>query len=152
MARFNKLLLAIDLSPESDLLINRVVEMCQDEVDKLHVVHVIKQGLHDTNLSKLNSDSNPNSCYNPHAQRVIDHTATRLREVLVRNGLNIPVDKIFLTYGEPAFEIKKLAGEIAADLVIVGSHSKADDWMHLPGATTNCVIQGIESDVMAVKV
>lgn len=146
MARFNKLLLAIDLSAESDLLINRVVQMYQDEVDKIYVVHVIKEGLHDNSLAKSRLYRNP------HAQRVIDHTSTRLREVLLRNGLNVSADKIFLVCGEPASEIKKLAGEIAADLVIVGSHSKANDWMHLPGATTNCVIQGIESDVMAVKV
>jgi len=36
--------------------------------------------------------------------------------------------------------------------VIVESHVKENDWMQLPGATTNCVIQGISSDVMAVKV
>ncbi len=146
MARFSKLLLAIDLSPESDLLINRVAEMCQDDIAKLNVVHVIKQGLHDTTLTA--SDN----CHNAHAQRVIDHTSIKLREALKQNGLNIPSDKIYLVHGEPAFEIKKLAQEIAADLVIVGSHTKANDWMRLPGATTNCVIQGISSDVMAVKV
>ncbi len=73
MARFSKLLLAIDLSPESDLLINRVAEMCQDDIAKLNVVHVIKQGLHDTTLTA--SDI----CRNAHAQRVIDHTSIMLR-------------------------------------------------------------------------
>ena len=145
LARFNKLLLAIDLSPESDLLINRAVEMCQDDVGKLHVIHVIKQGLHDTSLAATDN------CRNLHLQRIIDHTSVRLQEVLQRHGLNIPSEKLYLVYGEPAIEIKKLAQELAADLVIVGSRSKEDDWMRLPGATTNCVIQGITSDVMAVK-
>jgi len=45
-----------------------------------------------------------------------------------------------------------LAWEITADLVILGSHAKGNDGLQLPGTTTNCVIQGISSDVMAVKV
>ncbi len=141
MARFRKLLLAIDLSPESDSLINRVAQMYQEDVDQLHVVHVIKRGLHDGD-----------SVAPARSQRIIDHTRLRLRELLYRNGLKVASDKIYLTSGEPSFEIKKLAREIDADLVIVGSHVKGNDWLQLPGSTTNCVIQGRTSDVIAVKV
>ncbi len=146
MAQFRKLLLALDLSPESEVLIHRVLQMCQDDLDSLNVVHVIKQGMHDG--STVNSDLGGNS----QAQRMVDHTMIRLREILHRNGLNIPTEKIFLARGEPAFEIKKLAREIDADLVIVGSHYKHNDFLRLPGTTTNCVMQGISSDVIAVKI
>lgn len=146
MARFRKLLLALDLSPESEALIGRVLEMYQDDLDRLNVVHVIKQGMHDGSMIELEPGQNS------HLQRMIDHTAIRLREILHRNGLNIPSEKIFLVRGEPSFEIKKLAREIDADLVIVGSHCKTDDFLHLPGTTTNCVMQGISSDVMAIKI
>lgn len=146
MAQFRKLLLALDLSPESELLIGRVLDMCQDDLDRLNVVHVIRQGMHDGSV--VNTESSRNS----HAQRMVDHTMIRLREILHRNGLHIPSEKIFLVRGEPSFEIKKLAREIDADLVIVGSHSKRNDFLHLPGSTTNCVMQGISSDVMAVKI
>jgi universal stress protein A len=146
LTQFSKLLLALDLSPESELLIHRVRDLCRDEMDNLHVVHVIKRGLHDSNLQ--NSDLR----HSPHAQRMVDHTAMRIREMLRHQGLTIPSDRLYLVHGEPAFEIKRLASELDADLVIVGSHTKQDDWMQLPGATTNCVIQGISSDVMAVKV
>lgn len=146
MAQFRKLLLALDLSSESELLIGRVLDMCQDDLDRLNVVHVIKQGMHDGAV--VDKDLSRNS----HAQRMLDHTMIRLREILHRSGLNIPSEKIYLVRGEPSFEIKKLAREIDADLVIVGSHSKRDDFLHLPGTTTNCVMQGITSDVMAVKI
>ena len=36
--------------------------------------------------------------------------------------------------------------------MIVVSHAKDCDWLQLTGATTNCVIQGISSDEIAVKV
>ncbi|PCJ25884.1 MAG: hypothetical protein COA96_06455 [SAR86 cluster bacterium] len=146
MAQFRKLLLALDLNSESELLIGRVLQMCRDELDRLHVVHVIEEGMHNAMPTDLEA------VCNPHVQRMFDHTAIRLREVLTRNGLKISSDKIFLVHGEPSFEIKKLAREINADLVIVGSHSKHGDIMHLPGSTTNCVMQGISSDVIAVKI
>ncbi len=146
LAGFKQLLLAIDLSPESDALVGRVLETCQDDLSNLRVVHVIKESLHCITPDSFSSVSNTQ------AQRIKDHTLIRIREVLHRNGLAISSDRIHLVCGEPAFEIKKLAVEINADLVIVGSHSKEEDWLHLPGTTTNCVIQGISSDVIAVKV
>ena len=146
LAHFRKLLLAIDLSPLSETLIRRVQQFCADEMDHLYVVHVLTHGLHDVDVkAEGNIDD-------PHAQRLQDHKALRIRELLHKANLQIPTDRIFLVHGEPASEIKKMANKIAADLVIVGSHVKENDWMQLPGATTNCVIQGISSDVMAVKV
>jgi universal stress protein A len=146
LALFNRLLLALDLSSHSEDLVERVAEVCREDVDNLHVIHVIKQGMHDGALV------NAESCDDSHAQRQKDHTHIQVREMLLRHGLRVSSDKIYLLRGEPAYEIKKLAREIGADLVIVGSHNKDDDLFHLPGATTNCVIQGMPSDVMAVKV
>lgn len=145
MAYFNKLLLAIDLSPTSESLIDRVYEIVAEEVGELHVVHVLNKGIHDPNLfSTFPGDS--------YTQRMIDRVSLQLRELLQRAGLMVPSARIHLLHGEPAFEIKRLAEQLSADLVIVGSHSKEGDWLQLPGATTNCVMQGISSDVMAVKV
>lgn len=146
MAGFHKLLLAIDLSPASTALIRRVIQMYPEELDKVHIVHVIKPVL---NVDVLSDDPDP---YDPDIQREMNYARQRVMELLKLTGLGCATERFYLAYGEPSFQIKRLAREIAADLVIVGSHSKEDDWMHLPGATTNCVIQGISSDVMAVKV
>lgn len=145
LTSFSKLLLAVDLSPLSESLLHRVRDVCGDDIDRLHVVHVLTRGMHDPTLCS-------NGGKDPHAQRMLDHTAMRVRDLLQKAGLMVPSDRIYLSYGEPACEIKRIADEIDADLVIVGSHTKDNDWMKLPGATTNCVIQGISSDVMAVKV
>ena len=146
MANFSKLLLAIDLSPTSELLLERVRTLCINELDRLHIVHVLSQGLYDKELQESTSRSDPR------ARRLMDHAWLEVRKMLQSAGFEIPDDRIFLVYGEPAFEIKRLAEEITADLVIVGSHAKEDDWMQLPGATTNCVMQGGKADVMALKV
>ena len=145
MATFSKLLLAIDLSPLSESLLSRVKQLCGNEVDHMHVVHVLTTGMHDPSMF---SDTRPDA----HAQRRMDHTSLHLRSLLHGAGLLVPSERIYLKHGEPAHEIKRLATKLAADLVIVGSHAKEDDWMQLPGTTTNCVMQGIRSDVMAIRI
>lgn len=142
MTGFQKILLAIDLDESSETLIRKVVSLYDECVSRLHVVHVIKEVAEAGAVDSDDADS----------RRLVDHTAIRLRETLNRNGLTLTPDRIFLLSGEPAAEIKRLAEQIRADLVIVGSQTRGNDWLRLPGATTNCVIQGIESDVMAVKV
>lgn len=125
--------------------------MYPEDLKKIHVVHVIKPVSINLEMHADDLSAVPNA-YDPDTQREMNYTTRRVLELLHITGLGCAVDKLYLRYGEPSYQIKRLAREIDADLVIVGSHSKEDDWMHLPGATTNCVIQGISSDVMAVKV
>lgn len=146
MMMFNKLLLALDLSPESDNLLNRVARICQDDMRRVHVVHVLRSGMHDLYHSSLDWETNLDM------REARDHAIVRVNAVLRRNNFQVDANRIFIRAGEPAHEIKKLAHEIEADLVIVGSHCKKGGWLELPGATTNCVLQGIDSDVMAVRV
>ncbi|MFT4888003.1 MAG: universal stress protein A [Pseudohongiellaceae bacterium] len=146
VASLNKLLLALDTGPQSELLIKRVCQLYSHAVKQLEVVHVVRQGLHDAQLLQMDS------CSSVHPPRIDDYLAIKIREMLRRNGLNVSSDKIHLVRGEPAYEIKKLAKMLAVDLVIIGSHCPENNWVSLPGATTNCVIQGVSSDVMAVKI
>ena len=145
MAFFNRLLLAVDINPEASQLLERVRQTYGDDLERLHVVHVIKHGLYDAvgDFSEHQKD--------PHVQRRADHTRLELRALLHKHGLCVPSERLHLAYGEPASEIKRMANALAADLVIVGSHTRSDGWLPLPGATTNCVIQGINSDVVAMK-
>lgn len=139
-------LLAIDLGPASESLVQRVVKMYPDDLDKVHVVHVIRNNIQPDN----GFGENQNAQSDPERQaNIVTH---QVFELLQTNGLVSAFRNLHLEYGEPSFQIKRVAKEIGADLVIVGSRSNASDWMSLPGATTNCVIQGISSDVMAVKV
>ncbi|MCB1671383.1 MAG: universal stress protein [Pseudomonadales bacterium] len=144
MAIFDKLLLAIDFSPDADQLLGRVRKLCEGHMDRVYVVHVLRGDF------MLPGDlGDP---VDPDQRRLRDQSQVRLTEILHRNDFSVPLENLVIRYGEPATEIKRLAHDLEADLVIVGSHSKTGGWMSLPGATTNCVLQGIESDVMAVRV
>ena len=146
MASFSKVLLALDLESCSGSLIDRVRQTCLDESGVLHVVHVIRKGMH--NVTELHGEQS----FAPHARRETDHLLLRLRDLLCSHDLNIPSANLHLRYGEPAAEIKRLAEELQVDLLVVGSQTKGEQWLPLPGPTTNCVLQGSTADVMAIRV
>ena len=140
---FEKLLLAIDLTPESNQLLSRVLKLCSGRMEHVHVVHVLRA---DVLFSGDSADLR-----DPIKRRLQDQATIKLVDMLMRNGFRVPAEQINIRCGEPATEIKRLAHDLEADLVIVGSHTKNSGWMSLPGATTNCVLQGIDTDVMAVR-
>jgi universal stress protein A len=146
MVFFKKPLLAIDLGPEVDILLSRVSAIYRHNIEKITIVHVIRPNQEPSSQSGLELRQSSGS------QQLYDQAIVKINAVLLRNGFRLPRDRIVILSGEPASEIKKLAQEIKADLVIVGSHSKSDSWLDVPGATTNCVLQGIHSDVMAVRI
>ncbi len=147
MAFFNKLLLAIDLGPDSDTLLNRAAAICNGSVEQINVVYVIRPRKFDTDT--LSDDF----LHLTAGIQVYEQARLELEAILLRNNFIIAGNQIHILSGEPAHEIKTLAQEISADLVLVGSRcKKKDGWLEIPGTTTNCVLQGIRSDVMAIRV
>ncbi len=146
MSEIGNLLVAVDLGPESDALIHRVMDLYRHAVHRINVVHVVRR---DTFLS-CGAANDPHD--DAHARRMLDHVGIRVRDLFRRHGVILPSANIHVACGEPAHEIKKLAQCISAEVVIVGSHCKENDWLGLPGSTTNCMLQGMTSDVMALRV
>ena len=142
---FDRLLLALDLTDGCEQLLNRVLKFCIPHMDRVHVVHVL-----DDTSAMLSGAFDFD--IDPEYRRRRDLALTSLNRLLETNRFNLSPKQIFVRAGEPATEIKRLAQEIDADLVIVGSRSRNSGWISLPGTTTNCVLQGIQSDVMAVRV
>ena len=140
------ILLAIDLSPTSESLLSRVRQYYAARLDRLHILHVI-----DTKPFDAIGDSRE-VMQQARLKRRRDQLDFRLRLLLERMELPVPAERIHFRYGVPSREIKVLAAVLEADQVIIGSHCRMQGWLPLPGITTNCVIQGIDSDVIAVKV
>ena len=57
----------------------------------------------------------------------------------------------YVRMGTPATEIRSLAQELNADLIVIGTHGRHGLGLLL-GSTTNAVLHGITCDVLAVKI
>lgn len=53
--------------------------------------------------------------------------------------------------GSPAYEIRRHAEEIGADLIVIGTHGRHGMGLLL-GSTANAVLHGVQCDVLAVKI
>ena len=57
----------------------------------------------------------------------------------------------YVRMGAPAAEIRALADEIKADLIVIGTHGRHGLGLLL-GSTANAVLHGVECDVLVVKI
>ena len=63
----------------------------------------------------------------------------------------IPASQVHCILGDPADEIHKLAEQLQADLIVIGTHGRSGLKLLL-GSTANAVLHGVKRDVLAVKV
>jgi universal stress protein A len=76
-------------------------------------------------------------------------TADKLKSIANIHG--IPDSQIHLVMGYAADEIHKVAKQINADLIVIGTHGQSGLKLLL-GSTANGVLHGVKRDVLAVKV
>jgi universal stress protein A len=65
--------------------------------------------------------------------------------------LGVPESRQFAPIGHAATEIQRVAGELDADLIVIGTHGRHGLGLLL-GSTANGVLHGVKRDVLAVRV
>ena len=66
-------------------------------------------------------------------------------------SFDVNSDDIYVRMGTPAAEIRSLADELGADLIVVGTHGRHGLGLLL-GSTANAVLHGVACDVLVVKI
>jgi universal stress protein A len=79
---------------------------------------------------------------------MVESAKTRLSSLAATHG--IPEDHCWVEVGSPKVEIIRVAGEIHADLIVVGSHGRHGLGLLL-GSTASSVIHHAACDVLAVR-
>ena len=139
---YNKILVAVDLSSDSQKVISSAVQLAGD-ASKLHLVHVVEpvaaaysMDIYAVNISELQ-------------QEAINFAEQRLAKI----GADIGVGEkcVHTLLGAPAPEVRNLASEIGADAIVMGSHGHAG-WKILLGSTAIKVLHGATCDVLTVHV
>jgi len=139
---YNKILVAVDLSNDSQKVIDTAVSLAGD-TGKLHLVHVVEpvaaaysMDIYAVNISELQ-------------QEAINYAEKRLEKV--GSEIGISGDRVHTLLGAPAPEIRNLASEVGADAIVMGSHGHSG-WKILLGSTAIKVLHGATCDVLTVHV
>jgi universal stress protein A len=143
MSIYNRILLALDLSSNTDLLCRKarkLADLYQAELFLLHVNEpIITDSAFDT-LPALPADFEDTLLQT--ARKRLEHSAAEL---------GVKSERVFLEIGETRHEIIRVAEEQKVDLIVVGSHGRSGVALLL-GSTANAVLHHAKCDVLAVRI
>ena len=142
MPQYSKILMAVDLSEDSDTVAERALAISRNNEAELHVIHVIEP------LSFAYGGDIPMD-FSGIQDEIHQQAVQMLERFTGKHSINSENQHVVL--GQPEVEIHALADELGADLIVVGSHGRYGLAL-LMGSTANGVLHGATCDVLAVRV
>jgi len=142
MSIYSRILLALDLSEESEQLALKTAEMAKAFGAELNLIHVVEP------LSFAYGGDVPMDLTTIQEQ-LDEHARNKLD--LYSEKINYPVNRKIIVTGHTETEIHRTAEELNTDLIILGSHGRHGLALLL-GSTANGVLHGAKCDVLAIRV
>ena len=146
MATYQKILVAIDLSSESDLVLRKAQLVAGQDVD-LHVVYVQEP------MDNVYVGIVPQSAAFSGLGDLEAQLGEELKEKLTILGekFKLPADHLHILHGSPAHEIHRFAKDNGSQLIVIGTHGQKGLQLLL-GSTANSVLHGAGCDVLSVRI
>ncbi len=142
MSAYQHALLALDLSGEASTLASRAQQLAKAMGCKLSIVHALEP------FSLAYGGEIPMDL-SPVQDQLTAHATERLRRLGAELG--IAEAQVHAVTGHPQSEIRRVANEIGADLIIVGAHHR--HWFDtLFGSTTDDIVHKANCDVLTMHV
>ncbi|MBT3146211.1 universal stress protein [Neptunomonas phycophila] len=142
MGVYSNILLAVDLSDESDQLIEKTRAIARNNDATVTVLHVIEP------LSFAYGGDVPMDLTTVQDQ-LNEHARTNLAAFTKK--LDFPVADQMVLVGHTETEIHRIAEAKNCDLIVVGSHGRHGLALLL-GSTANSVLHGAPCDVLAIRI
>lgn len=142
MSVYKHILIGLDLSPESQQVIDRVKFLFADSDTKISICHVLEP------LAFTYGGDIPVDLSDVQAQ--LQQQATGRLEALAAQ-INVSQEDQHIILGHPAQEMHNMAKENGIDLIVVGSHGRHGLAL-IFGSTSNSVLHGATCDVLAVRI
>ena len=147
MSTYKHLLLGLDLSPESQQVVDRVKSLFfKDDLSssslKISVCHILEP-LAFTYGGDIPVDLSD-------VQLQLEEQA-RSRLAGLASQLNVAEENQHVILGQAAREMHRIASEEEVDLIVVGSHGRHGLAL-IFGSTSNSVLHGANCDVLAVRI
>lgn len=142
MSGYKRILLAVDLAPESGIVGERAIQLARLYNAELHVVHVVEP------LSLVYGGDIPMDMSSVQDQ-IQEQAKSSLDDFCETAG--VLEQHRYLIFGRPETEIHRIAMCADVDAIVVGSHGRHGLALLL-GSTANGVLHGASCDVLAVRV
>ena len=142
MSNYSTLLLAVDLSDESERVAAKASALRTAFGATMHLIHVIEP------LSFAYGGDIPMD-FSGIQEEIHQQAKVQLQKF--GEKFDIASDHQHIVLGRPEVEIHGLAEELKCDLIVVGSHGRYGLAL-LMGSTANGVLHGASCDVLAVRV
>ncbi len=143
---YEQILVAVDLTEEADEVLAAACSVADEQNAKLTSLTVVKPLAHvygNLDMAPITTGS-------------IDFEKEAVRQAweqlsAMSAEYKIQAEDATVRLGSPAFEIRALADELGADLIVIGTHGRHGLGLLL-GSTANAVLHGVPCDVLAVKI
>ena len=142
MSTYKHVLVGLDLSPESQLVVDRVKSIFASSPAKISLCHILEP-ISYTYGGDIPIDMSA-------VQGELEKQATE-RLAAFAEQLGICAEQCHIVIGQPAHEMHNLACELEADLIVVGSHGRHGLAL-IFGSTSNSVLHGATCDVLAIRI
>lgn len=142
MSYYHRILVGLDLSAESQQVIDRVKALFEGKDSKISLVHVQEP------LSFAYGGDIPMDL--SEIQDQLENQALQRLEEFSRQLGELDVDT-HVIIGQPASEMHRFARDNNVDLIVVGTHGRHGLAL-IFGSTANGVLHGATCDVLAVRI
>ena len=139
---YQNILVAIDLNEEADKVIQKAHQLGVQSGAKLTLIHVTEP------LSYAYGGDIPMDL-SAIQNQLHEHAEQRMADFVLQKDLG-NVDQLLIS-GHIESEVHRVAIELSADLIVVGSHGRHGLALLL-GSTSNGILHGATCDVLAVRV
>ncbi len=143
MADYRHILLAVDFSDDAEQVINKALDMARRNAATLSLIHVVEY------TSSMYAGDIPLPEDLDLDRRLAEQAEQKLARLA--QELGVPEAEQRVEIGVPKREIVRVAEEIGADLIVIGSHGRHGLQLLL-GSTANGVLHQAPCDVLAVRI
>lgn len=146
MANYQNILVAVDLSSESDVVLNKA-QLIAGSNAEVHLVYVQEP------MDNVYVGIVPQSAAFSGLGDLEAQLGEELKQKLIALGENfsIPFDHLHILNGSPAHEIHRFAKDNDVQLIVIGTHGQKGLQLLL-GSTANAVLHGAGCDVLSVRI
>jgi len=146
MATYQKILVAVDLSSESEVVLQKAQLIAGPNAD-LNLVYVQEP------MDNVYVGIVPQSAAFSGLGDLEAQLGEELKQKLTALGekFNVPSDHLHILDGSPAHEIHRFSKENDIQLIVIGTHGQKGLQLLL-GSTANSVLHGAGCDVLSVRI